>query len=224
MNDQRVFPVSSGDAGETCVKICGIKTADQAEAIVALGTDAIGVNFWPKSKRYIAPEEAGEWLKELSGQVVRIAVFVNPTEDELSKVIDSGTIDWLQLHGDESPEFFNRLHKRGWPVIKAMGVKDRATLDEAEKYLGTALLLDAYAPVEYGGSGEKMDWALGSEAVKAMPERDIILAGGLKPDNVAEAVAQVNPRAVDVASGVEESPGVKDLVMVRDFIAAAKKS
>ncbi len=220
MNEKRIFPISADKA--IAVKICGIKTADQAQAIVAAGADAIGVNFWPESKRFIAPDAAADWLRGLAGQVVRVAVFVNPTEEELAKVIDSGTIDWLQLHGDESPEFFNRLQQRGWPVFKALGVKDRSTLSEADAFKGNTLLLDAYAPVEYGGSGEKMDWALGAEAVKIMPDREVILAGGLKPENVAEAVAQVHPRAVDVASGVEESPGVKDLTMVKDFIAAAK--
>ena len=220
MNDQRVFPSAPGK--EVAIKICGIKTAGQAGAIVEAGAQAIGVNFWPRSKRYIAPDAAAEWLRDLSGKVVRVAVFVNPTEDELARVIDSGSIDWLQLHGDESPEFLNQLHRHGWPVFKAMGVKDRSTLSEAESFLGTTLLLDACAPSQYGGSGETMDWSLGAEAVKAMPDRDVILAGGLRPENVAEAVAQVRPRAVDVASGVEESPGVKDLGMVRDFIAAAR--
>jgi len=130
MNERRVFPASEENVR---VKICGIKTADQAEAIVAAGADAIGVNFWPKSKRYIEPDTAADWLRDLAGKIVRIAVFVNPTEDELAKVIDSGTIDWLQLHGDESPEFFNRLKQRDWPVFKALGVKDRS-IERSQKF------------------------------------------------------------------------------------------
>jgi phosphoribosylanthranilate isomerase len=110
------------------------------------------------------------------------------------------------------------LTQQGLPVFKALGVKDRAMLDTAAAFASPTLLLDAYAPNEYGGSGETMEWALGAEAVRLWPDRQIILAGGLTPENVAEAVRQVDPAAVDVASGVEASPGRKDLDKVRAFL------
>lgn len=212
------------DTEQSGVKICGITSAEQSQAIVNLGADAIGVNFWPKSKRYIALEDALPWLKDIEGECQRVAVFVNPSEEELDRVLQSGGIDWLQLHGDESEETVHNYLNKGWPVFKALGVKDESMLQAAERYSGATLLLDAYAPVEYGGTGETMDWQLGARAVTDWPDREIILAGGLHPGNVGDAVKSVNPAAVDVASGVEESPGVKDLAKVAEFINAAKNA
>ncbi|MEM7601743.1 MAG: phosphoribosylanthranilate isomerase [Verrucomicrobiota bacterium] len=213
-----LFPI---DPGPTRVKICGITTGAQAEAIIDLGADALGINFWPKSKRYIALEEASPWLLDLAGTVPRVAVTVNASDEELRAIHDSGGIDWIQLHGDESPDRVDSLTQQGLPVFKAIGVKDRSMLDSASAYHSLTLLLDAYAPNEYGGSGETMDWSLGAAAVRDWPDHQIILAGGLKPENVAKAIRQVHPAGVDVASGVEISPGVKDLDAVRAFIEAA---
>ncbi len=214
-----LFPI---EPGPTRVKICGITTGAQAEAIINLGVDALGINFWPKSKRYIALEDALPWLLEIAETVPRVAVTVNATDDELKAIHESGGIDWIQLHGDESPDRVRSLTQQGLPVFKAMGVKDRAMLESAAGYDSPTLLLDAYAPAEYGGSGEKMDWTLGAEAVNNWRDRQIILAGGLKPQNVADAIRQVRPAGVDVASGVETSPGVKDLDAVKAFIEAAR--
>ncbi|MEM6280070.1 MAG: phosphoribosylanthranilate isomerase [Verrucomicrobiota bacterium] len=210
-----LFPT---DLDHTAVKICGITSGEQAEAIIELGADALGINFWPKSKRYIALEEALPWLKAIEGAVPRVAVTVNASDDELTAIHESGGIDWIQLHGDETPNRVASLTQQGLPVFKAMGVKDRAMLETAAEYPSPTLLLDAYAPVEYGGSGETMDWTLGAEAVQAWPDRQVVLAGGLVPDNVAEAIRQVQPAAVDVASGVESAPGVKDLEVVKEFL------
>ncbi|MEM9017478.1 MAG: hypothetical protein AAGC68_10730 [Verrucomicrobiota bacterium] len=112
--------------------------------------------------------------------------------------------------------------EEGLPVFKATGVRDRAMLEDAADFPSSTLLLDAYAPTEYGGSGETMDWELGAIAVKEWPDRQIILAGGLTPQNVGEAARQVRPAAVDVASGVEKSPGIKDLDLVRQFLREAR--
>ena len=147
---------------------------------------------------------------------------MNASDDELAAIHESGVIDLIQLHGDESPERVRSLTDQGLPVFKAMGVKDRAMLETALEYDSPTLLLDAYAPTEYGGSGETMDWTLGAGAVSQCPERQIVLAGGLVPENVADAIQQVNPAGVDAASGVEESPGVKDLELVQAFIEAAR--
>lgn len=207
--------------GRSAVKICGITTGNQASAIIDLGAGALGINFWPKSKRYIALADALPWLLDLAGTVPRVAVTVNATDDELLAIHESGGIDFIQLHGDETPHRVRSLTRQGLPVFKAMGVKDRAMLQSAADYDSPTLLLDAYAPTEYGGSGETMDWSLGAEAVKRWPERQVILAGGLTVGNVAEAIQQVRPAGVDVASGVEKCPGVKDLDAVKAFIEAA---
>ncbi|MEM9283118.1 MAG: phosphoribosylanthranilate isomerase [Verrucomicrobiota bacterium] len=207
----------------TAVKICGITTGDQAASIIEAGADALGINFWPKSKRFIALDGALPWLREIGSSGPRVAVTVNASDDELQAIANSGAIDWIQLHGDETPNRVESLTQQGLPVFRAMGVKDEAMLQSAEAYPGTTLLLDAYAPTDYGGSGETMDWSLGVRAVKAWPDRQIVLAGGLTPENVADAVKQVKPAAVDVASGVESSPGTKDLDLVKAFIDAARK-
>jgi len=206
------------DLGRVAVKICGITRGDEAHAIVAAGADALGINFWPKSKRHIALAEASPWLGDLVGTVPRVAVTVNASDPELHALHESGVIDWIQLHGDETPDRVRSLTLQGLPVFKALGVKDRAMLEAAGAFASPTLLLDAYAPNEYGGSGETMDWSLGAEAVRLWPDRQIVLAGGLTPENVAEAVHQVRPAAVDVASGVEASPGRKDLDKVRAFL------
>lgn len=208
--------------GRVAVKICGITRANEARAIVEAGADALGINFWPKSKRFIALEEALPWLHELAGTVPRVAVTVNADDDELRRLHDSAVIDWIQLHGDETPDRVRSLTQQGLPVFKALGVRDRSSLKAAAAHDSPTLLLDAYAPNEYGGSGATMDWALGAAAVQEWPDRQIVLAGGLTPDNVAEAIRQVRPAAVDVASGVEISPGRKSLELVRAFIEAAR--
>lgn len=219
MTTRLLFPP---DLGRVAVKICGITRGDEAHAIVAAGADAIGINFWPKSKRFISLEEAMPWLLELVDTVPRVAVTVNASDEELRKIHDSGVIDWIQLHGDETPERVGSLTQQGLPVFKAMGIRDRVMLEAASSFESPTLLLDAYAPNEYGGSGETMDWSLGAEAVKQWPDRQIVLAGGLTPGNVVDAVKQVRPAGVDVASGVEASPGRKALDKVREFIAATK--
>lgn len=209
------------DPGNVAVKICGITNGVRAQEIVATGADAIGVNFWPESKRYVALEDAAPWLRDLEDTVPRVAVTVNATDDELFALRDSGVIDFIQLHGDESPDRVRTLTRQGLAVFKAIGIRDRGMLASAKDFDSPTLLLDAYAPTDYGGTGEKMDWTLGAEAVQMWPDRQIVLAGGLTPDNVADAVRQVNPAGVDVASGVESEPGVKDLDKVRAFIAGA---
>ncbi len=201
-------------------KICGIRSLEQAEAIADLGVDALGFNFYPKSKRYLDPE-AADWLSQLAGKVCRVGVFVNADPDLICQLLDLDLIDWAQLHGDESPQDLHNLQVEGWNAFKALGVKDESSLEAVANYAGP-LLLDAYAPTDYGGSGETMDWALGAEAVRRYADQPIALAGGLTPDNVAAAIAQVSPAAVDVASGVESEPGVKDLELCRRFIEAAR--
>ncbi len=213
------------DGDRVKAKICGITTAEQAHAITELGADALGFNFYAKSKRYLLPDtEATSWMRELAGTITRIGVFVNPTREEIEEAFASEIIDFAQLHGTESPEFLADLSAAGFPVFKALGVKSRETLELADGFSNcaeNALLLDAYAPVEFGGTGETMDWTLGRDAVEKWPGRRVILAGGIVAENVADAIAQVKPFAVDTASGVESGvPGVKDMEKVRAFLAA----
>lgn len=218
--ESEIFPSVKEDSVRS--KICGVRSEEQARAIIALGVDALGFNFWPRSKRYLDPKKA-QWLRLLAGQTIRVGVFVNAENSLIRELLDGGLIDWAQLHGDESPELIRTLQEQEYRVFKALGVKDQTSLDRIDDFRGP-ILLDAYAPTEYGGSGETMDWALGSKAVQRFPSRQIILAGGLTPDNVGAAIKQVQPAAVDVASGVEDAPGLKNLALCKKFIDALSTS
>ncbi|MBL9114388.1 MAG: phosphoribosylanthranilate isomerase [Verrucomicrobiaceae bacterium] len=203
--------------GRIGVKICGITSQRQAEDIIAAGADAIGFNFWPKSKRYISIQHA-KWAADLTG-AMRVAVVVNATDDELDQIVQCGLVDAIQLHGDETPERCEQVVQMGLPVIKALQVRDESVLDWIPAYRSAqAVLLDSYNPGQYGGEGRTFPWHLGSLAVRRFQDLPVILAGGLVPENVGEAVSGVYPAAVDVASGVETSPGVKDLEKVSQFI------
>lgn len=218
------FQVASPE-GRTKVKLCGFTDPGEAGTAIELGADALGLNFWPRSKRYLDPENARSWLPELAGEITRVGVFVNASESEILSLLEDGLIDAAQLHGDETPEFVASLLERGHRAFKALGVKNAAQFADAARFPGDTLLLDAWAPVERGGTGETMDWALGREAVDRWPERRIILAGGLKPENLAAAVRQVRPFAVDVASGIEAgTPGRKDAGLMKAFLEAAREN
>ena len=204
------------------VKVCGLTTAENAQAVVEAGVDAIGINFWPKSKRYIAPEKAVEWLGELAGQICRIGLFVNASLDEIEAAIDHSVLDAIQLHGDETPEFCDELIGFGLPIIKAIGVRGDAPVADLTEFPTDKILLDAYAPGEFGGTGRAFKWDVARQLLAANPDVFFILAGGLTPDNVADAVEAIHPHAVDVASGVESTPGVKDLDQVTRFVQASR--
>lgn len=206
------------------VKICGITRADQAAAILDLGADALGLNFWDKSKRYIAPAAAAEWAPALRSRTTLVAVLVNPSPALLNEVIGLNVVDVLQLHGDETPEDVARVQALGLPVIKALQVRDHDSLAAIGDYPCETMLLDAYNPGLYGGEGKAFPWELATEAQRRFPQKRFLLAGGLTPENVGTAVSQVHPAGVDVASGVESSPGIKDLEMVRRFVEGAKSS
>lgn len=203
------------------IKICGITQEQQAHDIIALGADALGINFWPKSKRYLPLENAG-WLPALYAQTTLVAVLVNADERTLDTLLDQRLVHILQLHGDETPEHVAALQARGARVIKALAVRDRASLDRIADYPCETILLDAYNPGLYGGTGETFPWDLAVIAREQFPDKRIILSGGLTPANVRAAVEATRPAAVDVASGVESSPGIKDLAMVREFIEQAR--
>jgi phosphoribosylanthranilate isomerase len=201
----------------TRVKICGITNLADAQAAVEAGADALGLNFYEKSPRYVSLKTAAEISTQLPPFIMRVGVFVNAPEDFVLKAIAECGLTMLQFHGDEPPEFCTRF---GLMTMKAFRVRDAESLKEIPNYQTDAYLLDAFSSTTLGGTGEKFNWDLGIEAQKF--GKPIFLAGGLTPENVAEAVKKVQPFGVDVSSGVESAPGKKDHVKVKAFIAAAK--
>ena len=197
------------------VKICGVTTLEDALACADAGADAVGFNFWPRSKRHVAVDVAAAIAKKLPPQLRTVGVFVDPTAADVDRAFAAGAIDLAQLHGDEPPEFCARFAGR---YIKAFRLRDRATLQRLGDYDCDLVLVDADS-AGYGGSGQRADVTLAADAAT---RRRVILAGGLTPDNVAEAIAAVQPYGVDVAGGVEREPGVKDWIKVAAFVARAK--
>lgn len=206
----------------TLIKICGVTQPDQARDIAALGADFIGINFWPKSKRYL-PLSAGGWLADVPRTSRLVGVFVNPDFNYLKEAAEMNVLSAIQLHGDETPEFCAEAQTLGLPVIKAFQVQDEAMLTPISRHPVQDILLDAYHPQERGGLGHTFPWELATLFQQRHPAHRLYLAGGLTPENVATAVSGLHPYAVDVASGVESgTPGVKDLARVRAFIDAVR--
>lgn len=199
------------------VKICGITNPADGIAAAEAGADMIGLMFYDKSPRNISVATAKQVAQAVPPFVMKVGVFVNPDEDFVMRAIGECGLSLLQFHGDEPPEFCTQF---GLMSMKAFRIRDAVSLDELPKYPTDAYLLDAYSPEARGGTGEKFNWNLAVEAQKF--GKPIFLAGGLTPENVAEAVQKVQPFAVDVSSGVESAPGKKDHKKVRAFIAAAK--
>ncbi len=200
------------------VKICGITTAIDARLAASLGADAIGLNFHPASSRYIDPERVAEITENLPAFVTVVALFVNPARNAVEKLLDSGTVQCLQFHGDEPLSFCRSF---GVPFIKALRVRD---LEETRRQLDSfdgagGVILDAYVKGEPGGTGQVFDWQIARQLVEEGHDQ-LILAGGLTPDNVAAAIGAVSPYGVDVSSGVESRPGIKDPDRMRRFFAA----
>jgi len=207
--------------GRTGVKVCGITREADAVAAIAAGVDALGFNFYPRSKRAVRLEEVSGWIARLPDDIGRVAVVVNADDDLLQELTATGLFHALQFHGGETPEVCAR--RGGDFYIKACPVSDAASAAGALADPAPCLLLDAHAPGEFGGTGRVIDWSLAAQvAIEA--GRPVVLSGGLTPSNVAAAVAQVRPAAVDTASGVESSPGIKDAIKMRDFVAAVRGS
>ncbi|MBI5185263.1 MAG: phosphoribosylanthranilate isomerase [Nitrospinae bacterium] len=200
------------------VKICGITNLVDAEEAVQCGADALGFVFHKASPRYISPADAGAIVKRLPPFVNMAGVFVNVAPREALETARIALIDTVQFHGDEAPDSCMEVMESGYKVLKAVRVKDRESLHALSGYsFVNGILLDSYSREVYGGSGEKFDWTLAREAGKF---GRIILAGGLNPGNVAEAIREAEPYGVDVSSGVEKSPGIKDHGKLRDFFEA----
>jgi phosphoribosylanthranilate isomerase len=209
-----------GPGNPVRIKICGITSPTDAEMAVAAGADALGFNFYSGSKRRILLEESRAWISSLEGQAFRVAVVVNPGMNELEALHDSGCFEAVQFHGDETPQL---CASAGFPFwIRAVRVKDRQSLEDALRYDTRYLLLDSWSEASYGGTGSRLDWELVRGFVAAQSGRQVILAGGLGPENVREAIQVARPHAVDAASGVESSPGRKSRILVADFIKRAR--
>ena len=207
------------DPSTPSLKVCGITTAADAEELARLGVPALGANFWPKSKRYLDPARA-DFLKSLQGRILRVGVFVNAGTSQPKQLFDAGLIDVAQLHGDEPDDDILELQAHGIPVIRALGIAHASDLEEAAECPADAILLDAHAPGVYGGTGQTIDWNAAASFVAIHPEKPVILAGGITPENAAEASRTVRPAALDTASGSESSPGVKDFTKVAALLAA----
>ena len=199
------------------VKICGITRIEDALAAAAAGADAIGLVFYAKSPRAVDIEQARAILAALPPFVTSVGLFVDAERSELERILASVPLDLLQFHGDESVQ---QCEAFGRPYIKALRVKagDDIAAQVARYPSAQGILLDAYVEGVPGGTGEAFDWSLIPQALS----KPLILAGGLRPDNVAEAVSRVRPYAVDVSGGVEASKGVKDVEKVGAFIRAAR--
>ncbi len=196
------------------VKVCGITTWEDALAAVGEGVDALGFNFHPSSPRYIDPERACRIISRLPPFVVSVGLFVNiAVPGEVNRIACEAGVQVLQLHGDETPEFCREL--TGWPLIKALRVGAGPIREDLNQYPVSAFLLDTHDESFFGGTGKSFDWGLAAQIRRTHP---IILAGGLKPHNVAQAIRVVRPYAVDVCSGVELSPGKKDGARLHAFM------
>lgn len=202
----------------TRVKICGITNVEDALQAVEAGADALGFVFYHRSPRFVTPREVQKIIAELPPFVTTVGLFVNEPLPHIRRTMAAARLDVVQLHGDESPEDCLIEPLR---VIKALRIKDAASLEGAARYQVSALLLDAWSDEHYGGTGLSFDWQL---ARHLTGKRPLILAGGLTPENVVAAVRQVKPYAVDVSSGVEAAPGKKDHRKVAEFICRVRNA
>lgn len=204
----------------TKVKICGITNLEDALLAVEAGADALGFNFYRPSPRYVSSQNAGRMIERIKGDVIKLGVFVNSPVDEVVSICGESRLDVIQLHGDESGEFLDAVrHRTGLKVMKAIRIGDKVEPGFPAELHADHYLLDSRSD-SYGGSGKGFDWEIARRFKSIVPE--FFLAGGLTPDNVADAVRKVRPFGVDVSSGVEVAPGKKDREKLFAFIKNAK--
>ena len=199
------------------VKICGITSPEQALMVQQSGADALGLVIYQKSPRYVDIDQAATIRAAINDSVLAIALLVNPSEDLVNQVIAQVKPDYIQFHGDETPEFCQQFN---YPFIRAVRMRDGLDIDaEVAAYNAEGgFLFDAWSDDLYGGTGHSFDWS----RLPTTTDYKLILAGGLTPDNVAEAIAKTEPYMVDVSGGVEASPGIKDPIKVQALVAQAK--
>ena len=202
------------------IKICGVTRNRDALLAAELGADAIGLVFYANSPRALVATQVASVVANVPGSVSVIGLFVNPTREEVEVVLSTGLVDVLQFHGEEDEEFCNSFDR---PYLKAFQVKDLQSLDStlSEYRTATYILLDSYSVEKMGGTGQKFDWSIGGNIVQNLDQK-VVVAGGLKPENIKDAVIKMNPFGVDVSSGVESSPGLKDAEKLRKFIEGAR--
>jgi phosphoribosylanthranilate isomerase len=203
---------------ETLVKVCGVRSVTDARMCVGLGVHALGLNFWPGSRRRVAVDVAAEIVQAVGEEVATVGLFVDEAPGKIAAIREQVGLSWVQLHGGETPEVLESLGPRAYKAIR-VGADGGALEAEAMRYGGDLLLLDTFVAGEVGGTGLRFDWQLATDLAKRRP---IVLAGGLDAQNVAEAIRVVRPRAVDVASGVESKMGDKDESRVAAFVAAVR--
>ncbi len=202
------------------IKICGITNQKDARVAVEAGADALGFVFYSKSPRCIEPAVAQRIITELPPFVLAVGVFVNHDQTVIRTIFDECGLAFAQLHGDETPAFCESL---GRPVLRALRLQDHSSLLAFAEYKGRmgirGFVVDAFSAEAFGGTGQTVDWALACEVAQTVP---ILLAGGLTPSNVHQAIQQVRPYGVDVSSGVEERPGKKDPKKIQAFTQAVR--
>ena len=198
------------------VKICGMTNLKDVKVAVDGGVDAVGFIFYKKSPRSVTMQAVRKIVLELPPFVDSVGVFVNETAEQINKIADRCNLDRVQLHGNESPTFCKKIRRR---VIKAIRVKDIQSLKKLSDYPVSSFLLDTFSEDQYGGTGKVFDWNLAYPAKKYGP---IILAGGLTPNNVRQAIQRIQPYGVDVCSGVESQPGIKDHKKMQIFLKNVK--
>ena len=198
------------------VKICGMTNLKDVKVAVDSGVDAVGFIFYKKSPRSVTMQAVRKIVLELPPFVDSVGVFVNETAEQINKIADRCNLDRVQLHGNESPTFCKKIRRR---VIKAIRVKDIQSLKKLSDYPVSSFLLDTFSEDQYGGTGRVFDWNLAYPAKKYGP---IILAGGLTPNNVRQAIQRIQPYGVDVCSGVESQPGIKDHKKMQIFLKNVK--
>ena len=212
------------------VKICGVTNPDDAKKACAAGADAIGLNFYEGSRRFVDIDHAKQISLSIPQGVIRVGVFVNASAADVCRTFDTVGLEAIQLHGDEPPPFLSLLGKR--PVIRAFRCRD-SNLNEVQDYLAKCIdlqciphsvLTDAYYPGQYGGTGRVFDWNLLNTMRANLDGVRLILAGGLTPENVADAIVASRPHAVDTASGVESEAGVKDPDRLFRFVSNARSA
>ncbi|HEX8368959.1 MAG TPA: phosphoribosylanthranilate isomerase [Pyrinomonadaceae bacterium] len=205
----------------TKVKICGITNPEDALLAAKFGADALGFNFYAKSPRYIAPEKARAIIGQLPPEILKIGVFVNETAERICEIAEIAKLDAIQLHGEETPEFVREIKaKTNLEIIKAFRVSPEFKSEDVLRYETDAILLDAYSPQEHGGTGETFDWEIAGKVREIFPKT--YLAGGLSAENIAAAIENVQPFAVDACSCLEIKKGFKDSQKLKDFIFAVK--
>jgi len=214
----------TGQTIMTKIKICGIKTLPDALAAIEAGTDYLGFNFYPKSVRFVEKETCAEItsvLKRGHPQIKLVGVFVNSSVDEVKNILEFCSLDFAQLHGDETPEMVTAFNGKAFKAIRLSPQFVETSVHPFLSVDSPALLVDAAVKGVYGGSGVTADWSAAAELAKKYP---LLLAGGLTPENVADAVGRVKPWGVDVASGVESTPGEKDAEKMSAFVKAVKQT